>query len=99
MMPALWSLCDISLVSLRDTPLFSKVIPSKIFESMAMGLPMIIFCPPGEATQIIGDANAGLIVEPENPEALAEAILTLYDSPSRLQDLSQACQSVETVQS
>lgn len=89
MMPALWSLCDISLISLRDTPLFSQVIPSKIFESMGMGLPMIIACPEGEATGIVGDSASGLVVRPERPEELAEAVKLLYRDADQLQQLSQ----------
>lgn len=45
MMPRIWSLCDLSLISLRDAKLFETVIPSKIFESMGMGLAMIISAP------------------------------------------------------
>ncbi len=73
----LWSLCDISLVTLKNAPLFSTVIPSKIFESMAMKLPIIIAVPEGEATDIIKAENSGLIVAPENPTRLAEAISKL----------------------
>ena len=29
-MPAIWSLCDVALVHLKDNPAFSEVIPSKI---------------------------------------------------------------------
>ena len=38
-MRAVWSLCDIALVHLKNDPLFAGVIPSKIFEAMASGLP------------------------------------------------------------
>jgi len=79
-MPELWSLCDVSLVSLKNTPLFRTVLPSKIFESMAMGIPMIIAVPNGEATKIISDTNSGLVVPPEDPESLAKAIRSLKDS-------------------
>jgi glycosyltransferase involved in cell wall biosynthesis len=89
-MPAVWSLCDISLISLRDTPLFTKVIPSKIFESMGMGLPMVIACPAGEATDIIADTSSGVMVEPENPEALAGCIAGLYSDRTRLAELASA---------
>jgi glycosyltransferase involved in cell wall biosynthesis len=89
-MPAVWSLCDISLISLRDTPLFTKVIPSKIFESMGMGLPMVIACPAGEATDIIADTSSGVMVEPENPEALADCIAGLYSDRTRLAELASA---------
>ena len=89
-MPAVWSLCDISLISLRDTPLFTKVIPSKIFESMGMGLPMVIACPAGEATDIIADTSSGVVVQPENPEALADCIAGLYSDRTRLAELASA---------
>ena len=89
-MPAVWSLCDISLISLRDTPLFTKVIPSKIFESMGMGLPMVIACPAGEATDIIAGTSSGVVVQPENPEALADCIAGLYSDRTRLAELASA---------
>jgi colanic acid biosynthesis glycosyl transferase WcaI len=89
-MPAVWSLCDISLISLRDTPLFTKVIPSKIFESMGMGLPMVIACPAGEATDIIAGTSSGVVVQPENPEALANCIAGLYSDRPRLAELASA---------
>ena len=76
-MQKIWSLCDVSLVTLKDAPLFSTVIPSKIFESMAMGLPIVISVPEGEATEIVITEKAGLIVPPENSENLAGAILKL----------------------
>jgi glycosyltransferase involved in cell wall biosynthesis len=88
MMPALWSLCDISLISLRDTPLFEQVIPSKIFESMGMGLPMIISCPEGEATGIISQTRSGLVVPPEQPEQLAASVRELYEDRERCKTLA-----------
>lgn len=87
-MPALWSLCDISLISLKDTELFRTVIPSKIFESMGMGLPMIITSPEGEATNLIRKSKSGVIVAPESPEKLACVIYELYQSKDRLTELS-----------
>lgn len=89
LMPQLWSLCDISLVSLRNAPLFTTVIPSKIFESMGMGIPMIVSMPTGEATSIVLDAGAGIVVEPEAPQAVAEAVATLYDDRSQYERLAK----------
>jgi len=79
-MPKIWSLCDVSLVSLKDTPLFSTVIPSKIFESMAMKLPIIISVPEGESTEIIRREKVGLVIPPENPNRLAEALLNIKNN-------------------
>jgi len=76
-MQKLWSLCDVSLVSLKDRPLFATVIPSKIFESMAMKLPIIISVPEGESTEIVRAERSGLIVPPEEPSKLVEAILKI----------------------
>jgi hypothetical protein len=78
-MPCVWSLCDISLVSLKNVPLFKTVIPSKIFESMAMGLPILISAPEGEATDIVKKSDSGVIVPPESPKELCRAILRLYN--------------------
>ncbi|CAA0124434.1 Uncharacterised protein [BD1-7 clade bacterium] len=78
LMNRLWSLCDVSLVHLRDTPLFSSVIPSKIFESMGMGLPMIIGVPEGEATAIVRDDHCGLVIQPEDEVAMVAAIENIY---------------------
>ena len=69
------SLCNISLVSLSDVEDFKHVIPSKIFESMAMGIPIIISMPFGEATSIIEDNSAGYVVKPNSPSELAHAII------------------------
>lgn len=79
-MPNLWSLCDISIVHLKNAELFKSVIPSKIFESMGMGLPIIIGVPEGEATEIVREANSGMVVEPEDPGSIKDAVLKLYKS-------------------
>jgi glycosyltransferase involved in cell wall biosynthesis len=88
LMPQLWSLCDISLISLKDTELFKTVIPSKIFESMGMGLPMIITSPEGEATDILKNSQAGIIVAPESPLDVEQAIRELYSDRDNLSQLA-----------
>ena len=50
--PSYWSLCDVALVHLKDLPLFETVIPSKIFEAMGMGLPILLAAPQGEASKL-----------------------------------------------
>ena len=87
-MPAYWSLCDVALVHLKDTPLFATVIPSKIFEAMAMGLPILLACPEGEASRIIRQERAGMCVPPEHPPALAHAVQLLRENPNLLKHLA-----------
>lgn len=74
-MPQLWSICDVALVHLKDDPVFSTVIPSKIFEALGMGKPIMIVQPDGEAADLVRAAGAGIWVPPEQPEALANAVL------------------------
>jgi colanic acid biosynthesis glycosyl transferase WcaI len=76
-MPAYWSLCDIALVHLKNTPLFATVIPSKMFEAMGMGLPILLASPKGEASEIVTSTGAGLWVAPERPQELIAAIRLL----------------------
>jgi colanic acid biosynthesis glycosyl transferase WcaI len=87
-MPAVWSLCDIALVHLKDSVVFRDVIPSKIFEAMAMGLPILMASPAGEASAILKADQAGLHVPAEDPIALAEAVQQLKNDPGLLKDLA-----------
>ena len=73
-MPELWSICDVALVHLKDDPVFSTVIPSKIFEAFGMGKPIMIVQPDGEAADLVRTAGAGVWVPPEQPQALANAV-------------------------
>lgn len=71
--PSLVAASDLVAVLLRRTELFEKVIPSKMFEIMGSGRPMVLGVQ-GEAEQLLRDAGAGWAVPPEDPDALAEAI-------------------------
>lgn len=79
LMPAFWSLCDVALVHLRNSPVFEEVIPSKMFEAMGMGLPVMLVVPAGEARAILEEDQAGIWVPPEDPQALAEACRRFAD--------------------
>ena len=78
-MPLLWALSDVSLVLLKKSDLFKTVIPSKIFESMAMKKPIILGVE-GEVKGMIEEGECGITIEPENAKELAEAIVILADN-------------------
>lgn len=80
-MPDLWTASDASLVLLKRMDLFKTVIPSKIFESMAMRRPIIMGVE-GEAQALVDTAQAGLTIEPENPRELAQAVVKMADDPA-----------------
>ena len=71
-----WSLLDVSLIHLRASELFETVIPSKMFEAMAMGIPMLMGVR-GEAAAILQESGAGETFAPEDAQALADALLRL----------------------
>jgi glycosyltransferase involved in cell wall biosynthesis len=81
-MPAVWSLCDVALVHLKDAPAFGEVIPSKIFEAMGMGLPILLVAPDGEARRIVEEDAAGIWVPAGQPQALADAVRRLQGDPA-----------------
>lgn len=81
-MPTLLAASDIALVVLKDLPLFRMVIPSKIYEAMAMERPIVLGVA-GETAQIIQRAQSGVCIPPENATALAEAVEQLVDQPDK----------------
>ena len=88
-MASIWSICDVALIYLKDIPALETVIPSKIFEAMAMGIPMLFCAPRGEGTRIVEQAQAGIWVSPKNPMALVEAIRHLKENPGIRKQLGQ----------
>lgn len=77
--PALLAAADICLVPLRDVPLFSTFIPSKMFEYMAAGK-AIVGAVRGEPADILRAAGA-VVVPPGVDDALAAAIKRLAATP------------------
>jgi glycosyltransferase involved in cell wall biosynthesis len=76
-MAAVWSLCNVALIHLKNMPAFAEVIPSKMFEAMGMGLPMMLAAPKGEASRLLADDGAGLWVPAGDTAALAAACRSL----------------------
>jgi glycosyltransferase involved in cell wall biosynthesis len=81
-----WALSDISLVLLKKSDLFKTVIPSKIFESMAMAKPIILGVE-GESADILREAKAGICIEPEDADDLAARVLELFQDPEQCRQL------------
>jgi glycosyltransferase involved in cell wall biosynthesis len=88
--PRYWSILDVSLIHLQKTELFTTVIPSKLFESMGMGLP-VLHGVEGESARIVRDENAGIPFEPENADALVAALRRLKENPAELAQFKASC--------
>lgn len=71
-----WSLLDVCIIHLMKATLFSTVIPSKLFEAMAMGIP-VVHGVAGESATIVEQEAVGLVFEPEDAHALCEGLLRI----------------------
>lgn len=78
--PAFISASDACLVLLKKTDVFKTVIPTKMLEFMSCARPVILGVD-GQARQIVEEAAAGIVIEPENSEALVGAIEQLNANP------------------
>lgn len=76
MIPEFYNTSDICLIPLKNIELFKTFIPSKMFEIMACGIPIVASLD-GEAADILNDSKAATVVEPDNPEEIKYAILNL----------------------
>jgi len=88
-MPELWSLSSVSLILLKKSALFKTVLPSKIFESMAMVRPVILGVE-GESAELVMSAGGGICIEPESSKDLAIQVLRLYRDPTLRQELGSS---------
>lgn len=71
-----WSLLDVSVIHLRKSDLFTTVIPSKLFECMGMGLP-VLHGVAGESADIVRREQVGEVFESENAQRLVEGLLRM----------------------
>lgn len=84
-MPTLMRQASALLVTLINQPIFELTIPSKIQAYLAVGKP-IIACLNGEGARLINEAKAGVAAQAEDDEALAQAIVGLYQMPESERD-------------
>lgn len=83
---------DVCLVTLRNSPLFRTVLPSKMFEAMGAGKPVVLAVE-GEARQVLDASGAGIGIRPEDARELADAVVTLAASPDLCARMGAAGQS------
>ena len=73
MINAVMTACDACLVHLAPAELFSTVLPSKVFELMALDVPIIMGVG-GQAGDIVLEAGAGVQMIPGDPVSLLSGI-------------------------
>lgn len=85
-----WSVLDVSIIHLRRTEVFTTVIPSKLFECMGMGIP-VLHGVQGESASIVEREGVGRVFEPENANQLVSALLELQSHRDLLGGFRDNC--------
>jgi colanic acid biosynthesis glycosyl transferase WcaI len=75
--PELYASSDAGVVLLRDLELFHGALPTKLLEVMAAGRPVLVGAR-GEAAELVERAGGGVVIEPGDPRALADACRMLH---------------------
>lgn len=83
-----YNLADACLVPLADVKGLDTFIPSKMFEIMGCGKPIIAPLQ-GESADILARSGAALIIPPENSEELVRAIKVLKTDPEKCRRMGQ----------
>lgn len=92
-LPEVLAAADIHLV-LQKRRAADLVMPSKLGNILASGRPCIATADPGTALHdLVGGCNLGLVCPPEDPAALASAILRLASDPGLRLTLGQRARS------
>lgn len=87
-MDQLYSIAFASVATLRNIKVAEQMRLSKIFPSLSCAVP-VVYSGSGEAAELIRSSGCGMVVEPENPKLLSDAILTLATDPARRDELGR----------
>lgn len=88
-MPHIIADCNCSVIPLRKLDLFKGAIPSKIFENLAMALPIVLGVD-GEARELfINQGQSGVYFEPESAQQLAQCVISLESNRSKAVELGK----------
>jgi len=87
------SILDAAVINLRKGDLFKTVIPSKIFETAAMEIPILLGVD-GEARAIIEEYGAGLFYEPENQHDFIEKVNELFSGQEKIDKCKAGCKKL-----
>jgi colanic acid biosynthesis glycosyl transferase WcaI len=86
--PAFIHASDVCLVLLKKTELFKTVIPTKMLEFLSCAKPVVLGVE-GQARQLMEEARGGIVIEPENAEALVQAIERLAAAPQEREEMGR----------
>ncbi|KAF5292161.1 hypothetical protein FQR65_LT11259 [Abscondita terminalis] len=82
--PDYWSVIDIAIVPLANTPTNKTVLPSKILEALGMGIPIVLYAPDGEARKFLVETQTGWYVPVGDLAALEKKLKILIKIAMKL---------------
>jgi glycosyltransferase involved in cell wall biosynthesis len=90
---------DYKQANLFVYPSRDEGMPNAVLEAMASGLPVIATRIAG-SEELVVDGETGLLIEPESPQAVREALIDLLQKPNLCREMgAAACQRVERLYS
>lgn len=74
--------CHVGLAILKNVPNYVESYPTKMFEYMALGLPVIVSKFP-LYQKIVEEEQCGICVDPDSPQEVASALRCLIEQPGK----------------
>jgi len=87
--PTIVAESNVCLVPYRNADILRGTLPNKVFDAFAVARPVVAPAPEGELTTLIRESGGGMCVAPENPQALADALLSLYQQPHTAKEMGE----------
>jgi glycosyltransferase involved in cell wall biosynthesis len=87
--PYLIARADVCVTNLLPDPYLEKIVSVKVFEYLACEKPVAGGLR-GEGARVLRESGGGIAVEPGDPQALADAVRELLDSPERRAEMGKA---------
>lgn len=92
LIPEYWSLVDLAIIPLASIEINKMVLPSKIIEAMAMGIPILLYGPDGEARKFLSQSESGWYMNSSDKKNLEHLLLNLSTNKQELLDQgAKAC--------
>lgn len=90
--PAAWNASFATFLALRDHPLYRGTIPAKLYEALAVGVPVLAALE-GSGARLIEDSGGGAVCACGDVERLGDLIEAVLDRPDRRAGYSRAARA------
>ena len=87
-MPEALAAADACIAILKPIPMYATVYPNKVFDYMAAGRPVILAIE-GVIKDVVEQAKAGLAIPPGNSQAIAQAVIMLFNDQAKAKKFGQ----------